>query len=176
MVTVHPLDQVMLVLHLVLQLGQLRVRQFLPDGALQTRDLIAGREPLTLTSTGEEGVAQIKALLGLGDIVTNVNVENQGQVANLPLHSVVEMNAHFSRDTVRPITSGALPTGVQSLIARHVTNQELIIEAALTRDIDLAFQAVFNDPTNCLPLDEAWTMFNRLLAASREYLPGWNID
>ncbi|MBI5565550.1 MAG: alpha-glucosidase/alpha-galactosidase, partial [Chloroflexi bacterium] len=144
----------------------------------RVRDLMAGRAPLTLTSTGEEGVAQIKALLGLGDIVTNVNVENQGQVATLrvPLHAVVETNAHFSRDAVRPIAAGALPTGVQALIARHVTNQEMIIEAALTRDKDLAFQAVFNDPTNHLPLDEAWTMFNRLLAASREYLPGWNID
>ena len=79
----------------------------------KTRDLIAGHEPLTLTSTGEEGVAQIKALLGLGDLITNVNVENQGQVANLPLHAVVETNAHFSRDEVRPIAAGALPNGVQ---------------------------------------------------------------
>ena len=144
----------------------------------KAHDLMAGRTPLTLTSTGEEGVAQIKALLGLGDLITNVNIENQGQVATLcvPLHAVVETNAHFSRDAVRPIAAGALPTGVQSLIARHVTNQELIIEAALTCDKDLAFQAVFNDPTNRLPLDEAWAMFNRLLGASREYLPGWNID
>jgi alpha-galactosidase/6-phospho-beta-glucosidase family protein len=141
----------------------------------KTRDLMAGREPLVLQSTGEEGVPQIKALLGLGELVTNVNVENQGQVASLPLHAVVETNAYFSRDEVRPITAGALPAGVQTLISRHVANQEAIIEAALTRDTDLAFQAVFNDPTNRLPLDEAWVMFNQLLRASRAYLPGWNI-
>ncbi len=141
----------------------------------KTRDLMAGREPLVLQSTGEEGVAQIKALLGLGELVTNVNVENQGQIANLPLHAVVETNAYFSRDEVRPIAAGALPAGVQTLISRHVANQEAIIEAALMRDSDLAFQAVFNDPTNRLPLDEAWAMFNQLLQASRAYLPGWNI-
>lgn len=145
------------------------------DAPQKTRDLMAGREPLLLKSTGEEGVAQIKALLGLGELVTNVNVENQGQIANLPLHAVVETNAHFSRDEVRPISAGALPTGIQSLIARHVTNQELIIEAALQRDQDLAFQAVFNDPANGLPLDEAWEMFNQLLQVGREFLPGWSI-
>jgi alpha-galactosidase len=145
------------------------------DAPQKTRDLMAGRESLLLKSTGEEGVAQIKALLGLGELVTNVNVENQGQIANLPLHAVVETNAHFSRDEVRPIAAGALPTGVQSWIARHITNQELIVEAALRRDKDLAFQAVFNDPANCLPLDEAWEMFNQLLQVGREFLPGWNI-
>jgi alpha-galactosidase len=142
----------------------------------KTRDLMAGRAPLSLGSSGEEGVMQIKALLGLGDIVTNVNVENRGQVANLPLHAVVETNARFSRDEVRPLSAGALPPGLQSLIARHVSNQEMIVEAALTRDADLAFQAVFNDPTNRLPIDAAWEMFNRMLQASREFLPGWSIQ
>jgi alpha-galactosidase len=139
----------------------------------RTRDLLAGRAPLALGASGEEGVAQIKALLGLGDTVTNVNLENQGQVANLPLRAVVETNARFSRDEVRPLAAGALPPGLQSLMARHVSNQEMIIEAALTRDRELAFQAVLNDPTNCLPIDETWEMFNQMLQASRDFLPGW---
>jgi galacturan 1,4-alpha-galacturonidase len=139
----------------------------------KTRDLMAGREPLSLHSSGEEGVAQIKALVGLGDVITNVNMENQGQIANLPLRTVVETNACFSRDEVRPIVAGVLSSGLQSLIARHVSNQEMIIEAALTRDKELAFQAVFNDPTNHLSLDAAWEMFNLMLQASREFLPDW---
>ena len=146
------------------------------DAPQKTRDLMAGREPLSLHTSGEEGVAQIKALVGLGDVITNVNMENQGQIANLPLHAVVETNACLSRDQVRPIVAGVLPSGLQSLIARHVSNQEMIIEAALTRDKELAFQAVFNDPTNSLPLDAAWEMFNLMLQASREFLPGWEMD
>lgn len=142
----------------------------------KTRDLMAGREPFSLCSSGEQGVAQIRALVGLGDVITNVNVENQGQIANLPLRAVVETNAHFSRDQVRPLAAGSLPWGVQSLIARHVSNQEMIIEAALTCDKELAFQAVLNDPTTGLPIDEAWEMFNLMLQASREFLPGWGID
>jgi alpha-galactosidase len=59
------------------------------------------------------------------------------------------------------------------LIHRHVCNQELIVEAALTRNKDLAFQAVYGDPASGLPVDEAWEMFNAMLQASREFLPGW---
>lgn len=142
----------------------------------KTRALMNGDEPLRLESSGEEGIAQIKALLGLGDIVTNVNVENQGQIANLPLHAVVETNARFSRDAVCPIVAGELSPGLQALIARHVSDQEMIVAAALTCDKQLAFQAVFNDPANRLPIDETWTMFNEMLRASREFLPGWEID
>jgi hypothetical protein len=40
----------------------------------------------------------------------------------------------------------------------------------------LAFQAVLNDPANRLPPDETWSMFNEMLRASREFLPGWEIE
>ena len=139
----------------------------------RARDLMAGQEPLELQATGEEGVAQIKALVGLGDTITNVNVENQGQIPNLPLGAVVETNAYFGRDAVRPILAGALPAGLESLIRRHVANQEMIVQAALDCDKELAFQAVFADPTNRLPLDESWEMFNEMVRASREFIPGW---
>jgi alpha-galactosidase len=141
-----------------------------------TRAIMAGEADFNLQATGEEGVAQIKALLGLGEWVTNVNLPNQGQIANLPLQAVVETNARFSRDEVRPLAAGSLPPGLQPLIAQHVANQELIVEAALTRDKDLAFQAVYHDPTNALSIDRTWEMFNRLLQASRAYLPGWSIN
>lgn len=137
----------------------------------KTRDLIDGVAPLVLESSGEESVSMIKALLGLGDLITNVNMENIGQISNMPLHAVVETNAHFSRDCVRPSTAGALPAGIAPLINQHSTNQELIIEAALTQDTDLAFQAFFNDPSNPLPLDESHELFNKMLQVNKEYLP-----
>ena len=142
----------------------------------RARDLMAGRTPLHLDASGEEGVAQMKALLGMGDLITNVNVENEGQIPDLPRHAVVETNAHFARDQVRPIMAGALPAGLQAIVARHVANQEAIVEAALTRDRDLAFQAFYNDPANRLPVDECWRMFNEMLAATSEFLPGWQIE
>jgi galacturan 1,4-alpha-galacturonidase len=152
-----------------------RIRRW-QDAPGKTRDLMAGRETLRLESSGEEGVGQIRALLGLGDLVTNVNTANRGQVGNLPLGVVVETNAHFSRDGVQPLVAGPLPTGLQPVIARHVANQELIVEAAVARDRDLAFQAIMADPTTHLPVDEAWAMFLEMLQASRKFLPDWKIS
>lgn len=137
----------------------------------KTRDLINGVTPLVLEPSGEEGVGMIKALLGLGDLVTNVNMENIGQISNMPLNAVVETNARFSRNSIRPLTAGALPRGIAPLVNQHSANQELLIEAALTENTDLAFQAFFNDPTNHLPIDTAWELFNKMLQLNREYLP-----
>jgi alpha-galactosidase len=137
----------------------------------KTRNLIAGVTPLVLEPSEEEAINMIKALLGLGDLVSNVNLENVGQISNLPLHAVVETNAHFSRDSVRPLAAGSLPAGIAPLIHQHSANQELMVEAALTGNTDLAFQAFFNDPSNHLPLDEAWELFNKMLQLNREYLP-----
>jgi len=137
----------------------------------KTRDLINGVTPFVLNRSGEEGIDMIKALLGLGDLVTNVNMENIGQISNAPLHTVVETNAHFRRGTIRSLSAGNLPAGIAPLVNQHIANQEMIIEAALTEDMDLAFQAFFNDPTNHLPIDVAWELFNKMLQANSKYIP-----
>ena len=142
--------------------------------ALQmTRDLIDGKQEAVIRHSGEESVQQILAILGRGDLVTNVNLENKGQIPNLPLNAVVETNAVFSRDQVLPVTAGKLPAGILGLVERHVRNQEIIIDAALTGDKDLAFQAVYADPASTLPVDQSWEMFNEMISASRHFLPGW---
>jgi alpha-galactosidase len=132
------------------------------DSPAQLDAIISGATPFRLRNSGEEAVRQIAALVGQGDLVTNVNMPNTGQIANLPPGVVVETNAYFGRDRVQPLAAGAIPPGVHALVARHVANQEMIIEAALNRDADLAFQAVLNDPTTNLPIDQAWSMFNEI--------------
>jgi alpha-galactosidase/6-phospho-beta-glucosidase family protein len=135
----------------------------------KTCNLINGVTPFVLEPSGEEGVNMIRALLGLGDIVTNVNVENIGQISNAPLQAVVETNARFSQGGIRPLSAGALPAGIAALINRHIANQELIIKAALSADTDLAFQAFFTDPANNLPIDTCWELFTKMLEAGRKY-------
>jgi len=65
--------------------------------------LISGEEKFKISPTGEEGVNQIRALLGLKDLVTNVNIPNVGQVPNLPLGAVVETNATFRANSLKPV-------------------------------------------------------------------------
>jgi alpha-galactosidase/6-phospho-beta-glucosidase family protein len=57
--------------------------------------------------------------------------------------------------------------GLVPLIQQHSANQEQIIESALTGDQDLAFQAIYNDPSNSLTLDQTWEMFNEMLEAGK---------
>ena len=145
---------------------------------LQTRlskseRLVKGEEDLELKATGEEGVKQIKALLGLGDLITNVNIPNQGQEKEIPLNAVVETNALFSKDSIRPVFAGELPADVNSLVMRHVYNQETILKAAVSRDKELAFRAFANDPLVNLSIDAARELFNRMFENTSEYLKAW---
>jgi alpha-galactosidase len=92
-------------------------------------------------------------------------------VTNLPLGSVVETNAQITADRIDPLPSGALPVSLVPLVLQHCHNQESIIEAALSADKDLAFQAVCLDPTTSLDKDAAWDMFGQMLAANRGFIP-----
>ncbi|MEC2060176.1 alpha-galacturonidase LplD [Bacillus stercoris] len=124
------------------------------DRFIQQQRGVAGK------ASGEEGVNIIAALLGLGELVTNVNMPNQGQVSNLPIQAIVETNAFITRNSVKPIFSGALPKGVEMLAARHVSNQEAVAEAGLTKDTGLAFQAFLNDPLVMIDRNDAEQLFD----------------
>jgi alpha-galactosidase/6-phospho-beta-glucosidase family protein len=137
--------------------------------------LASGAEPVKIALSGEEGVRQMKALLGLGDLVTNVNIPNRGQLEGAPLGAVVETNAVFSRDSLQPVYAGALPPGLNGLMLRHIHNHETILRAALTRDAELAFQAFVNDPLVTIGVDDARKLFLEMLRNTKKYLPGWKI-
>jgi len=136
--------------------------------------LVSGEETYTFKETGEDGVRQIKALLGLSDLVTNVNIPNAGQIPNLPLGTIVETNALFRQDRVEPIMAGDIPYPIYGLITPHVNNQEAITTAALTEDKKLAFAAFANDPlVRCLSYTDTKALFDEMLANTSKYLPDY---
>ena len=139
----------------------------------RSRKLASGEEEYKLRKSGEESVRQLKALLGLGDIVTNVNVPNRGQVANNPLDAVVETNAHFSADSVRPVFAGNVPEKVNALVMRIIEEQEAVVEAGLTGDYELAFSVFVNNPNVNLPIDQARKLFDEMLENTKKYLPAY---
>lgn len=128
-------------------------------------------EKFELQPTGEETVRQIKALCGLGDFVTNVNIPNFGQVENNPLGVVVETNAFFSGDSVRPVHAGKVPEALNALIMRIIEEQETVVDAALDGDYEKAFVAFLNNPNVCLTDEKARELFDKMLYNTREYLP-----
>lgn len=140
----------------------------------RSQRLLEGKEKLELKDTGEEGILLMKALLGLHTMVTNVNVPNSGQIKNLPLGSVVETNAFFSRDSIRPVDAGAIPEDVLALILPHVENHRDILQAALTCDFELALKAFQNDPLVNISESDARTLLATMIRNTRTYLPeGW---
>ncbi|MBQ8201952.1 MAG: alpha-glucosidase/alpha-galactosidase [Clostridia bacterium] len=138
-------------------------------------DLISGAEEISLKGSGEEGHLLIKAILGLGDIVSNVNIPNRGQIENLPLGAVVETNAFFGYDRIEPVHAGKVPENVLPLVARHVYNQENALRAAMTCDRKLGLSTFMNDPQMArVSLSDGETLFNDMLENQKAYLPkGW---
>jgi alpha-galactosidase len=118
-----------------------------------------------------EATADIVSAVANGRSVrTIVNLPNTGQIDNLPRSAVVETLAEITSAGAQPLTVGALPAGVLGTLQPHVTNQELIVQAALTGDRRLALQALVNDPL-VANLETARHLLDDLLAAHADYLP-----
>lgn len=124
-------------------------KQDLKKRLTESKALLEGRKDIELKETGEEGILLIKALCGLGRVVSNVNVPNTaGQIPNLPREAVVETNALFERDAIRPVFAGEVPEQVKELIMPHVENHERVMEVVLggNRNVDLLVKAFMEDP------------------------------
>lgn len=98
------------------------------------------------------------------------NWPNAGQISNLPPDVVVETRAMADASGVTPMAAGPLPEGIRSVLDRHVSNQELIVEAAVKGDRGKALQAFVNDPL-VNSIESAKAMLDELLAAHAQYLP-----
>lgn len=141
--------------------------------------LVSGEEEIQLKSSGEEGVLLIQALCGLKRIVSNVNIPNTYlQIANLPANAVVETNAVFSKDSIKPVFAGKLPEEIRQLIMPHIENHVYTLEAALTYKKDLVVKAFLNDPLVKAKAKEedVIPLVNDMLSKTKSYLPkGWNL-
>jgi len=75
-----------------------------------------------------------------------VNLPNRGQISNLPLDAVVETYAVADAQGLTPVVFGDLPASVAPITRLHANIQEMVVEAALTGNRDLALQAFLLDP------------------------------
>ena len=140
----------------------------------RAKRLAEGTEKIELKSTGEEGIRLIKALCGLERVVSNVNIPNTaGQIGNLRRSAVVETNALFDKDFIKPLYAGELKEDVHMLVAPHTDNHELIMQAALECDFDKAYKALLNDPLTKgrLSKEQADELLRGLISNTIKYLP-----
>ena len=148
----------------------------LKERLARSERLMSGEEKFELNPTGEEGVNQIRALLGLKDLVTNVNIPNYGQIPNLPLGAIVETNAVFRKDSVRPVFAGDIPDSIYSVISRIVGEQETVVEACLTRNLALAYSAFSCDNLVDISLADSKKLFKEMVENTAKYLPDYDLN
>ncbi len=141
----------------------------------RSRKLASGEEEVAIWRTGEEGVNQMRALLGLCDLVTNVNIPNVGQISNLPLGAVVETNAVFTSDSLRPVMAGNIPNSIYPLVSKICTEQESVAEAIKNRDVEAIFNVFVSDPLVTCNQADARKMFDEMVENTKAYLTDYNL-
>lgn len=140
-----------------------RIRQ-MKERIEESIGLADGKLPVTVKKSDEEAVDLMRAVLGLTTKVSNVNLPNEGQVPGLALGSIVESNAVFSNDSVRPVMAKKLPDNVLTLVSRCSDNVDLLYEGIKTRNRELIFEAFLHQPLCVnLTLDEAESLFNEMV-------------
>jgi alpha-galactosidase len=133
----------------------------------------ASANPISLERGHEYAAYIINALLGGEPFEFNGNVANTNLVTNLPQDACVEVPIWASRKGLSPVYVGALPSQCALLTQLSSSIEEMAVEAALTGDPRLVFQAIAHDPLTAavLSLAEIRQMVNEMFQQNRDYLP-----
>jgi len=143
----------------------------------KSEKLYTGEDTFELQPTGEEGVEMIKAVCGLQKLVTNVNIPNVGQIANLPLGAVVETNAVFSDHSVIPVMSGSMRGAAWALTLPAALAQGDILRAIKYKKASHAFRAFAADALmGAVSLGDARTLYTTMLNNTKAYLQEWDLE
>lgn len=130
-------------------------------------------EPADLNRGHEYAASIINALMGGEIFGFNGNVRNANLITNLPPDACVEVPVYASKEGFRACAVGALPPQVAALTSLSAQIEEMAVEAALTGDPRLVYQAICHDPLTAavLSLAEIRSMVNDMLDQNRAYLP-----
>lgn len=148
-------------------------KQDLKNRLQKSRELIRGERKACISATGEEGINQMQAILGLGELVSNINIPNMGQIPNLPLGAIVETNALFRAGSVTPVHSGEVPVKLYPLIARICAEQESLNSAIAARDIKQICDIFCYDPLVTCRREDAQRLFLEMVENTRGYLTSY---
>ena len=144
----------------------------------ETIEMAEGRKKFPVVKSNEEAVDLIKAILGYGRIVSNVNMPNVGQMPQMPRGAIVETNCVFADNTVKPVVAGELPPAALALVLRTHLNIQTCYVGIKRRDLDEIFASFVNQPLcSTLTVDEARSLFKKMCLNTREYLdPYFDLD
>ena len=147
-------------------------RQWKKDAYDRLTRYLNGEEEYMHPVSREAAASIINAFLTGEDFIDVVNLPNEGQVNNLPMGSIVETLGVVRDSGFVPMVMGTMPAPLLNLVMPHISNQDMIVEAGLTGDLELAMKALLNDPM-CAHLNppRIREMGMKLLQAHRAFLP-----
>lgn len=141
--------------------------------AKDIRDWFRKGAPMSLDRGHEYAASIINALLGGPAFEFNGNVPNTGIITNLPEGVCVEVPVVANRRGFNAIHVGELPIQCAALNNVSVAVEEMAVEAALTGDPTLVYQAICYDPLTAavLSLAEIKKMVRDMLRKNKKHLP-----
>jgi alpha-galactosidase len=98
------------------------------------------------------------------------NLPNVGQIANLPLGSIVETPVMVDGAGIHPIHMGALPEPIAELCRRELMIAQLGVDAAVEGSYEKSLQCLLLDPA-IHDLDSAKLILDDYLKTYKEHLP-----
>ncbi len=130
-------------------------------------------KPLDLTRGHEYAASIINAWMGGETFRFNGNVPNTSLITNLPERCCVEVPVFAAKRSLNAVHVGDLPPQCQPLTALSVAVEEMAVEAALTGNPELVYQAICHDPLTAakLSLDEIRQMVKAMLKKNQPHLP-----
>jgi alpha-galactosidase len=139
----------------------------------EAKKWFASDSPISLERGHEYAAYIINALEGGEPFEFNGNVRNTGLITNLPQDACVEVPVWASRKGLSPVHVGALPPSCAVLTNLTSNIEEMAVEAALTGDARLVFQAIAHDPltASVLSLAEIRQMVSEMFRQNQPYLP-----
>ena len=143
------------------------------DFAKDLERIASGETKIRFQRSSEYGSYIINAMETDEPFRFNGNVENKGYITNLPNGSCVEVPCYADKHGISPMVVGDLPPQLAILNQIHVAMADMTVEAALTGNKRLVFQAIAHDPLTAavLSLQEIQDMVDELFAAQSKYLP-----
>jgi alpha-galactosidase len=139
----------------------------------EAKKWFAEETPISLERGHEYAAWIINALQGGETFQFNGNVPNTCLIPNLPEDVCVEVPVLVDKAGLHPVYVGPLPPQCVALTHISVMVEEMAVDAALTGNPRLVFQAIAYDPLTAavLSLAEIKEMVNEMLQQNRDYLP-----
>ena len=137
------------------------------------RQWLAEDRPMSLDRGHEYAASIVNAWMGGEPFEFNGNVANTGLVTNLPQGCCVEVPVVAARRKLLPVHVGALPPQCAILPDLSARTEMMAVEASLTGDAKLVYQAVAHDPltASVLSLAEIRRMVAAMFRKNRKHLP-----